>query len=557
MILSRDVYDVVISEGLSQEHIEYQGDGNKPFFLILSVLNRYYNDYPEQGRVERIDTDFLDYVEQYRDVAGWTVGNTRDLKAFVLKYCVKKSGRIEAPLPVQRAREYAVQYVALAGLQDITLQIEAGIQDTDRLADILDRFQSIQDQILTARSEVSEADDILTSVGEEDFLNRSAIRSSGLDWLNNFMEGGVTDKECYGFIGPSGSCKTTFINMLACEAALQAQYDALQENRPPKIVYYFSWEETKEEAAARMYSYLGEIHRNSFMARTSREITIQEGLLSSRARGNYKDYERARHIELGEANPSGELDRLRMVQEDIGATLRFIDFTDPQGRWSAYRHNSVEGIESVIRQSQRALGNPGVACVLVDYVNRAARAYMEHRGISMDQLRHHAGSFPGKLKDRVLVKYNCHGWVVQQASTDAAGKSAGVIPNQTGAAEARNFTENLAFAFAVGTKSPSGHCVFVATKQRRAGTSLPIVVKIHDRYNRIDPDRNMRIAGGKLINATEVGIGIPEVPRAPMMEAEEFENLADPPRYEDSVRDVLRQRRRNIQSNNIADVSDL
>jgi hypothetical protein len=327
------------------------------------------------------------------------------------------------------------------------------------------------------------------------------VETTGVAFLDSYMNGGMALSEVCGFCGPYGSCKTTLAVLLAVNRADWEYKRWISNNKEGKlpVVYYVTWEESLIDLRLRFISCAAKI------VRTSLEGVDYYKNLSTAKR--FKNYEKRLFKEVIAKNnpPYGEKGRMKVSMRRLNHNLRILDFSGAEPLYREAAGNMAQGLASVIENDQQLQKNPGVSTVICDYAGAAAEAAIQYQGLAHDKaLRHLVGKFPMNLKNMVAQPFNCHTWVFHQLGTEAQSKGSGSVPKNTDAAEARNFFENVNFGFMVGNPTQDNRVVLTNGKQRRAKRSHNIILKINGAFCRVDVDTKYHVgANGEGIVSSE------------------------------------------------------
>lgn len=359
--------------------------------------------------------------------------------------------------------------------------------------------------------------------------------STGISFLDYFMNGGDAPGEVYGFCGPYSSCKTTLGIQIAVAKARQKQIDHFSQNKTgiPPIAYVFVWEDGKDQIMHRTLSHAAYVDR-SLIEDNAWDLLSTSYNLKPEELSRYAN-ELARGVKV-----PGECERIDAAVRELNINYRIIDFS---GSVKEYRNAATEladGVASVIHSDQAHNGNPGVAVVIVDYAKAAADAHISRKGLDpATSMRHIIGNFPLRLKNKVAVPFNCPVWVMHQLGTKAQSMSPGFEPGMTDMAEARNFFENCAFGFTVGTKTKGNLCVLSNPKQRRAEVKRSKVLYIDGKYSRVVDTNGVYTIDKKSNRIVETslmsGVVEPEVTNHYEAEAKGVSDWFDSGMYDDGI----------------------
>jgi hypothetical protein len=353
-----------------------------------------------------------------------------------------------------------------------------------------DKRQELEEQWQRVTSiSATSSNQMLRPVMDEDILdaapdNKHIIWSTGLNFVDKFMNGGQRAGEAYTLMGPSGVGKTTLALQMCAEAAReQARLANRNPDEPPGVACYFSFEMQFEDLTARLWSYTAEIHGDTFkngIRGIRSELSVTSKL---------KEYELARFrnkiITDGLAVVPGELERLRESIRELRPYLYLADMAglDPSNR--AFGVNGIDDIVLALKSLRDEGRRPG--WVAIDYSGLVVDRYMDERGIHKDQKRHYLNQFVLDSIAKIAIPFNVPVWNLHQVNVEGNRRAPGSVIHHSQAAEATAFAHNAWFAFQLGNKDHKDICSLFCTKTRRAaGTVSPPVLQINGAFCRMD-----------------------------------------------------------------------
>lgn len=307
------------------------------------------------------------------------------------------------------------------------------------------------------------------------------IRSTGIGFLDQLLEGGAGRTEANGLLGPFSGGKTLLGVCLSTQSASMAYEDWMQNGQEGTcgVSYHFSWEEPLNGLRLRAISYLAQIPRKTVSA----VLTNKDYGLLSRG-SSLKPYERRRYAEALRRGDRvlGEYERFQASVLRLNKCWRIVDMRGSDPDFPGRGAGSIPEVASIIKhdvETSRANGEPiHVDLVIVDYVLAAVERYLDSQNLNRDELRHHINRFPLQAKYKIGVPFNCPVWLLHQLSTDAQSYAPGHVPKMTDSAEGKAFGENLDFLFGFGNRDRENLAVFAKLKSRRVKNDPPIVVKV-------------------------------------------------------------------------------
>jgi len=315
------------------------------------------------------------------------------------------------------------------------------------------------------------------------------IRSTGIAFMDRFMDGGMAAGEAYGLLGPTGVGKTAHACAMAGAALLE---ESLRFSEDPayqtKKVYYATYEAGKDEIRQRIISSMAEIARET-VKHIDFSLIGDPPCLSSMGLQNYKAYELGRSVEAGQPR-LGELERYLNIKSHLEHNLRIIDMSGlGDQRYCRPGIGGIQELIGVLTTDQARLGNPGIAVVFVDYLLLMAERYLQSKG--MDPLKHNRSVLPefvdaGRMQ--IASRFNTSVWFLQQFNTTGNKKSPTATMSLSDAAEAgARFAHNLSFCAALGTKDPQTNCTLLTFPKRRrdGGVQPERILMIDPIYHRL------------------------------------------------------------------------
>ena len=449
------------------------------FQAVLAVYEQYHTLTYETVRaeVERILCD-RPLPEALREHL-MAEGNPNGL----LKWALDVGREQISQVPVDQTREMIRRFL---GERTVYQPLQQAIQ-TGVPADMGGLIEAAQTQF--ERIGQLDTDPISSGVPDGRAGLPLNIISTGIPFLDQFMDGGQSPGEAYGLIGPTGVGKTALACSM-CGAMLQQEAQRLENNPAytPKLVYYFTYEAGRDEIKQRIISYMADIARDTVkhIDFSSREAPT---CFSTAATGQYRPYEMTLDVPEGEQRP-GELERYMRVAPMLRNWLRIVDLSGlGDTRYCRPGVGGVHEIVSLINKDQTRMGNPGVALVVVDYALLCVERNLADTG--KDPTKHVRTALPAFVdacRMRVAGRFNTSVWVLQQFNTAGNKKSPTARMSHTDAAEAGSrFATNLIFCAELGNKDLATNCVVMGfSKRRRSGGEHPqLILQIHSTFHKL------------------------------------------------------------------------
>jgi hypothetical protein len=316
--------------------------------------------------------------------------------------------------------------------------------------------------------------------------DRSSERiTTGIQFLDELLDGGQRAGESYGLLGPTGGGKTTLMVMIAVEAAKRGYqlWEAQGRQGEPPRYYHVSYEETPNDFRLRALSYAAGIPRSRLEAcLTAHDFST----LSTPDR--LQAYERTRYQRLLSSGqqPPCEQARYARALAQLNECLRILDHrgTVTEGE-SVIGHGLVDEIDARIRRDLTQHPGAYVLGIGADYVLAAAEMFISWNKLDHGELRHIINRWPMRMR-QMASRFGCPVWSAQQLNTEANESRPGTVPKATQSSEGKAFPFNCDFCFVVGVATADGRLPFTHAKHRRTGTAKPLVLQFRGDDCRLD-----------------------------------------------------------------------
>jgi len=302
---------------------------------------------------------------------------------------------------------------------------------------------------------------------------------TGLGFFDEFLGGvGQAGGECYGLLGPFGSCKTTISVMLAVEMCRYAQqletspdWDGIR-----RLAFLVSYEARLEnELRIRSLSYAASIDRARLESMGPKGL---KGLSTSKTLQGYEKKMFAGKLAKGDT-VFGEQGRAKKQMKVMNKHLRVLDMTGYDKSCPGAGNGYVAEISRRISWELRKIDGPAKPLiVIVDYVGAMCRRHQAFLGKDDGHLRHLVTGAPLHFRNLVANEFDTPVWLPHQLSGKANEKGPGALLDHTDSAESKSYAENLDFNFCVGKLNPEGLCQLTCSKHRRAPAKNAIVLKL-------------------------------------------------------------------------------
>lgn len=320
------------------------------------------------------------------------------------------------------------------------------------------------------------------------------VESTGVPFLDIFMDGGHAPGDTNGILGPMGVGKTTMAATLAVGVARtqQTKRRHLVEqgvtDAPLKIVYLVTYEQSAADIQILLRA-------NAASIQTSRLAAMRhpEQDLSSCMRGDYQAYEHAVHMaengqNSGTVVQTGEYERLLGAREILRNGIQIVDLSGV-GSESRSGDGGVEEVAALISQDQQRRGNPGVACVIVDYVLLAVNRWLNRENLDETKHKRHAvANYVDRSRLMIGGKLKTPVWLLHQLNNEGNKGDPTKVTSHTQASESSAFAAALVYCACLGTKDPTSMCTLLnfSKTRRSAGLPQPIILHINGAMARME-----------------------------------------------------------------------
>ena len=367
------------------------------------------------------------------------------------------------------------------------------------ISDLPTHLEKYREKTLSLAALTDTDEDVLFEDGW-DTVGGLDIFDTGCSFFNDYLNGGHAPGEVYGIMGPFGSCKTTMAVQLAVEGCRTCERRLAEDPDDQNYVFFFSFEARKAELRLRTLSCAARIKRGSL------ESMGPLGFKKLTDGNNLQKYEKdmfALRLKKGK-KVLGERGRAAKCIKMLNRHLIAVDLSGYDKRRRGQGSGYVQEIARIVGHELRRRGPKAKALlVVVDYAGLMAKRHMKSIGADVNALRHFISDVPDMLRNMIADHYHCPVWIVHQLSGDANKKSPGAVYHHTDAAEARNFGENLDFAFIVGNLTDNQLGQITASKHRRTGPAPPSVIEVKGEMNMVIHRKNEYVVDKQTRTITE------------------------------------------------------
>lgn len=375
----------------------------------------------------------------------------------------------EADFDENTLRSYLEQFIAernndlIAGLVNLTRQ--RGLDATRQ-----EQIRQLMDNTATVRLSEKEIFQSPFPTAEDAALLRTtyARLSTGVRWLDKYMNGGHVAQQVYTLCGPSGVGKTS-AGVMLCVAGAREQLKLFAEKRieTPGIWYMITSEQSFRDIRWRMLAHAAMIDEERL------KRAYQEEFKTLRRVGEpMRAYEQYLLSKIDESLPAdrwgGEYERLQRALTECENGIRVIDTT---GSFPGLYGANIPTIGRYIKNRI----DRGVPCagVVLDWAGNLVSNMLVAKGKdpSKDNMVAELNAFVPQVISKIAIPCNCPVWVLHQL----AGAQNKVLPTQrqqhSNAQWSTTFSFNAWYAFCFGTKDKVNNVCHVWADKTRNSAS--------------------------------------------------------------------------------------
>ena len=216
-----------VSPRLRVSHFREMHD--RPLAVVWDVLCTVHKQNDELPSSEILSTEISARLEDDPELL--SDDQIEDVDALLTLSEELKIGLLE--------RKTAMAYARRLIEEGIQVELNARMADPNSFLDLPTILEETKVQVDTLYSlETGEIAPFFPENLED--IPPVIVEPTAINWIDDYMDGGMVRKEVYGFLGPFGSCKTTLSVMLSINRARWEQdprYNGGKTTGPYPIVY--------------------------------------------------------------------------------------------------------------------------------------------------------------------------------------------------------------------------------------------------------------------------------------------------------------------------------
>ena len=351
---------------------------------------------------------------------------------------------------------------------------------------------------------------------------------TGVSVIDKHVGGGLLGGEMLLFMGPFGSCKTTFAVMAACNMAKACQRIFTAQQGPflthpdgtavqkCPVVFYVSTEATRNEFQQRCLTFLAEVPRERILESRGDLNFFSDSDVPTQQYEHEIEAQKRDALRQHNLNPDifgcsmryvSERQRINTAIELLRKHLLFVEFMDSNPKFKQYGKNGVADIQTIMDNHMRMNAELYPYAFVLDHVSALANRICEKKD-SFDNMHLVINTVGRSLSEKIAKTYNIPALVMHQLS-GKANKMARNIATQIDHTDGSQSASIGEFAdVAVTTTRPSGQeqiVKFAFTKVRRGAPVMQNpLVKVDGKFSRlIDYSDKLVLDGDMVISKSD------------------------------------------------------
>jgi len=460
--------------------------------LLYRVLLNFYTENNNLPSFAEIWADLESMFEQDSEII--SDENREELEDF-LYYAADPDVFSGAPAQDKKLENFAFKAGKRVLLQAHSRDLQLALQQGVKLEDLPFVLQQSQLELEILKTMGVKNKSALTFDHNWDKRDPKIIRTTGIGFLDKYLNGGTSAGEVYGLMAPYGTCKTTLAVMLWCTAARHCYEETLNgATGKHGISVLVTYEAPKSPEL---------LHRAlMYAARVSRQSLDKMGADGLSALLNDPtaplDYERkrfAKEIADGVFEP----EQVR-VEKSIAWLNKHTLCLDFSGSDVEFPTAGTGGIAEIVHRIKLELRARDSSCylhsVIVDYLGLMVDRdiTLATKAGSKDEDHKTYSTAVSRLGNELCKPFKCHSWVFHQLSGLANSMlSPTKVLHHTDAQGSKSFGANLDFSFVIGNLNADSMGQIACTKHRRNRRMIPSIIRVDGEFNLVTAPDNYHI----------------------------------------------------------------
>ena len=505
------------------------GQENPAYAEVIQLICWFVDKYDRLPLHEEICGIIERRRERYGDyVASDVFDEIYELVAFV-KTPNQRSERYAADrllqdMAISIIKRWSMHLATVNLTSSLFSELQGGSKNIDRVNTLVKSFE-------TAKTRLEGLDSPLI---DELFFDGLGVPPdvtyvpTGVSVIDKHVGGGLLGGEMLLFMGPFGSCKTTFAVMAACNMAKACQRIFTAQQGPflthpdgtavqkCPVVFYVSTEATRNEFQQRCLTFLAEVPRERILESRGDLNFFSDSDVPTQQYEHEIEAQKRDALRQHNLNPDifgcsmryvSERQRINTAIELLRKHLLFVEFMDSNPKFKQYGKNGVADIQTIMDNHMRMNAELYPYAFVLDHVSALANRICEKKD-SFDNMHLVINTVGRSLSEKIAKTYNIPALVMHQLS-GKANKMARNIATQIDHTDGSQSASIGEFAdVAVTTTRPSGQeqiVKFAFTKVRRGAPVMQNpLVKVDGKFSRlIDYSDKLVLDGDMVISKSD------------------------------------------------------
>ena len=502
------------------------GQENPAYAEVIQLICWFVDKYDRLPLHEEICGIIERRRERYGDyVAPDVFDEVYELVAFV-KTPNQRSERYAADrllqdMAISIIKRWSMHLATVNLTSSLFSELQGGSKNIDRVNTLVKSFE-------TAKTRLEGLDSPLI---DELFFDGLGVPPdvtyvpTGVSVIDKHVGGGLLGGEMLLFMGPFGSCKTTFAVMAACNMAKACQRIFTAQQGPflthpdgtavqkCPVVFYVSTEATRNEFQQRCLTFLAEVPRERILESRGDLNFFSDSDVPTQQYEHEIEAQKRDALRQHNLNPDifgcsmryvSERQRINTAIELLRKHLLFVEFMDSNSKFKQYGKNGVADIQTIMDNHMRMNAELYPYAFVLDHVSALANRICEKKD-SFDNMHLVINTVGRSLSEKIAKTYNIPALVMHQLS-GKANKMARNIATQIDHTDGSQSASIGEFAdVAVTTTRPSGQeqiVKFAFTKVRRGAPVMQNpLVKVDGKFSRLIDYSDKLVLDGDMVIA--------------------------------------------------------
>ena len=502
------------------------GQENPAYAEVIQLICWFVDKYDRLPLHEEICGIIERRRERYGDyVAPDVFDEVYELVAFV-KTPNQRSERYAADrllqdMAISIIKRWSMHLATVNLTSSLFSELQGGSKNIDRVNTLVKSFE-------TAKTRLEGLDSPLI---DELFFDGLGVPPdvtyvpTGVSVIDKHVGGGLLGGEMLLFMGPFGSCKTTFAVMAACNMAKACQRIFTAQQGPflthpdgtavqkCPVVFYVSTEATRNEFQQRCLTFLAEVPRERILESRGDLNFFSDSDVPTQQYEHEIEAQKRDALRQHNLNPDifgcsmryvSERQRINTAIELLRKHLLFVEFMDSNPKFKQYGKNGVADIQTIMDNHMRMNAELYPYAFVLDHVSALANRICEKKD-SFDNMHLVINTVGRSLSEKIAKTYNIPALVMHQLS-GKANKMARNIATQIDHTDGSQSASIGEFAdVAVTTTRPSGQeqiVKFAFTKVRRGAPVMQNpLVKVDGKFSRLIDYSDKLVLDGDMVIA--------------------------------------------------------